>query len=81
MNNFEKYYVAAYFDESKRGLNDNLATDNFDEVVTFAHNQICQGSFVEIKNRATGQSQIYTPDEWLECIDNGDIPQSVHDLA
>lgn len=81
MNKPEKYYVAAYFDEAKRGLNDNLATNDFDEAISFAHEQIGNGSVVEIKNHITGNTQTYTPDEWLSCIDNGDVPSAVRDLA
>jgi len=81
MNKTERYYVAAYFDESKRGLDDNLATNDFEEAISFAHDCICRGTFVEIKNQITGDSKTYTPDEWLECIDIGDAPASVRELV
>lgn len=81
MNKQEKYYVAAYFDENKRGLDDNLATNDFDKAISFAHDCICNGNFVEIKNTETGNSHTYKPDEWLECINLGDIPVSVRELA
>lgn len=81
MNKTEKYYVAAYFNEHKQGLDDNLATNDFEQAVMFAHDCLCNGNFVEIKNKVTGKSHTYTPGEWLKCINLGDIPASVKELA
>lgn len=79
-DNIEKFYVAAYFDENMRGLEDNLMTDNFDEAIDFIHHYANNGNTVEIKNQITGERQVYSPDEWMEEIEYGDIPQQVKKL-
>jgi hypothetical protein len=75
-----KYYVAGYFDSRLRGLDDNLATNDFDEALNKAHELASNGDYVEITNEITGKSHTYDPDEWMEAIDYGDIPESARDL-
>lgn len=76
-----KYYVAGYFDSNLRGLDDNLATGDFDEAIDKAHELASNGDYVEITNEITGKSHTYSPDEWMEAIDfGGEVPYSTKDL-
>lgn len=75
-----KYYVAGYFDSNLRGLEDNLATHDFDEALDFAHKLASNGDYVEITNEITGKSHTYSPDDWMEAIEFGEVPSSTKDL-
>lgn len=75
-----KYYVAGYFDSRLRGLDDNLATNDFDEALNKAHELASNGDYVEITNEITGKSHTYDPDVWMEAIEYGEVPASTRDL-
>ena len=76
-----KYYVVGYFDSNCRGIDDNLNTGDFDAILDKAHELACNGDYVEIKNLDNGKSHYYTPDQWLDAIDLGGVPDSVYDLV
>lgn len=76
-----KYYVAGYFDENCRGVDDNLNSGDFDAILDKAHELACAGDYVEIKNLVNGKSHYYTSDQWMEAIEMGDVPSSVYDLV
>lgn len=76
-----KYYVAGFFDKTCRGIDDNLNTGDFDAIVDKAHDLASHGDYVLIKNMATGESQFYTPDEWMEAVELGGVPDAVYDLV
>ena len=80
-NNMKKYYAAGFFDEKLRGLSDNLLTNSFDEAVDKIHKMASDGSFVMLKNEETGESATFPPDEWMNAIDNGDIPEAAKRLV
>ena len=75
-----KYYVAGYYGSDLRGLEDNLATDDFEEALDFAHKCASNGDYVEIVNEVTGKAKLYTPDKWMEAIEFGDVPSDVYEV-
>ena len=79
-DNDPKYYVAGYYGSDLRGLEDNLATDDFEEALDFAHELASRGDYVEIVNEITGKAKSYTPDRWMEAIEFGDVPSDVYDI-
>jgi hypothetical protein len=79
-DDYYKYYVVGYFDNQQRGVDDNLQTRYFSDALDFAHDLACNGDFITIKNLITGDFVTYTPDEWMEAIDLGDVPSSVYTI-
>ena len=75
-----KYYVAGYFSSDLRGLDDNLATDDFSTALDFAHELASNGDYIEIINEVTGKAKSYTPDQWMEAIEFGDVPSDVYEV-
>ena len=60
-----KWYVACYFDSKRRGLEDNLMTDNEDRAKDFAWDMANQG-YTVVKNCETGKEAIIDPDEVID---------------
>lgn len=79
-DDYYKYYVVGYFDIQQRGVDNNLQTRYFSEALDFAHDLACNGDFITIKNLITGDFVTYTPDEWMEAIELGDVPSSVYTI-
>ena len=79
-DNDPKYYVAGYFSSDLRGLDDNLATDDFTTALDFAHELASNGDYIEIINEVTGKAKSYTPDRWMEAIEFGDVPSDVYEV-
>lgn len=80
-DNDPRYYVAGYYGSDLRGLEDNLATDDFEEALDFAHKYASNGDYVEIINEVTGKAKSYTPDQWMEAIEFGEVPSDVYDIV
>jgi len=76
-----RYCVAGYFDEKMAGLEDSMRTDDLTEALDAAHEMACRGDFVMIRNTDTGKEARFSPDEWIEAVDLGDVPDSAKDLA
>lgn len=74
-----KYIVSSYYDEKLHGLEDEISTDNFDEVIEFAHTKLSQGNMVEIENKETGKYKRINPDEYLQDFE-GEFPVNHTDL-
>ena len=79
-DNDPKYYVAGYYGSDLRGLEDNLATDDFTTALDFAHELASNGDYIEIINEVTGKAKSYTPDQWMEAIEFGDVPSDVYEV-
>lgn len=60
---FSKWYVASYYDTKRRGLEDDLETDDEDEARDFAWAKASRGGYVVVKNQETGAETIIDPDE------------------
>jgi hypothetical protein len=73
----ERYYAAGYFDESIRGLEDNLASDDPEEIKDFCHECASRGDYVEVKDQASGDVWRYNPDEWMAAVEMGKIPLQI----
>ena len=75
------YDVRAYYDGDLRGLADRRICSTQDDMIDTVHELCCfQGNFVKIVNNETGASLVFDPDTWMECIDYGDVPESIKKL-
>ena len=61
-----KWYVACYFDSKRRGLEDNLMTDDEDRAKDFAWDMANQGGYTVVKNCETGKEATIDPDEVID---------------
>ena len=75
------YYVAGYYDNLMRGLGEDLFTDSFDAVLSFANELANNGYFIKIKNLQTGSEVYYDASVWLDAIDKGDVPEDVYEVT
>ena len=76
------YCVTAYYDDSYRGRADDFASNSFDDIILKCNEYCNSGFYVEVENMGSGEGKRYTPDEWLECIDQtGEPPYSVFNLS
>ena len=64
-----KYIVCSYYDEKLHGLEDDLYTNEWDDVEEFAHRKLMQGNMIEIENTKTGKSKRINPDEYNKEFD------------
>ena len=64
-----KYIVCSYYDEKLHGLEDDLYTNEWDDVEEFAHRKLMQGNIIEIENTKTGKSKRINPDEYNKEFD------------
>lgn len=75
-----EYKVSAYYEESLRGLEDDLNTNDYEEALDFVWEKCQQGLWVEIFNTETGNSEIYSPDKFDETsTDPRDLKESMED--
>lgn len=65
--------VRAYYDGNLRGLADDFATDDWEEVKDKVHEYISDGHVVEIKNSETGVRQVWDYDGYFEDFE-GESP-------
>ena len=75
-----KYLVEGFFDNSLAVLADSKETDDFDTVKDIAWEMAFHGDFVKIRNRDTGEEQVYDPDEWEAAVECGGYPSRVMEL-
>ncbi len=71
------YEVRAFFDGNFRGLSEDRTCRTHDEMVDTVHEFCFNGNFVRVVNNDTGNSLEFDPDTWMECIDFGDVPESI----
>ena len=64
-----KYIVCSYYDEKLHGLEDDLYTNEWDDVEEFAHRKLMQGNMIEIENTKTGKNKRINPDEYNKEFD------------
>lgn len=74
------YDVRAYYDGNMRGLADSRICRTQDDMIDTVHEFCFQGNFVKIVNNETGDSLVFNPDTWMECIDYGDVPENIKKL-
>lgn len=77
-----KYIVCSYYDEKLHGLEDDLYTNEWDEVEEFAHRKLMQGNMIEIENTKTGKYKRINPDNYNEEF-NGEFtirPEELEEL-
>ena len=65
--------VRAYYDGNLRGLADDFATDDWEEVKDKVHEYISDGHVVEIRNSETGVRQVWDYDGYFEDFE-GESP-------
>lgn len=76
------YLVEAYAEPRFRGLMDDFASNKFDDAILKANEYANSGYYINIENLGSGEGKLYSPDEWLECIERtGEPPYSVYDLS
>jgi hypothetical protein len=74
------YKVRGYYDRNYRGLSDSEEFRDFSKAIDFTHEIASRGSFVVISNYETGVEKRYTPDEWMEAIEFGEVPEDVKEV-
>lgn len=75
-----KYKVRGYYDERLYGLADSYETNDLDDAIDAVHEFCSHGDYVEIQNVIDGGRLVYSPDEWLDNIDMGDVPPEIKEL-
>ena len=75
-----KYSVEGYYDSNFQGLVDSYTGDDFSEALEAAHNFVCDGDFIIIKNEQTGRTRSYSTDDWFNAIDMGEYPADVYSI-
>lgn len=75
------YSVEGYYDSNFQGLVDSYSGNDFSEALDAAHNFVCDGDFVIIKNVQTGRTRSYSTDDWFNAVDMGDYPADVYDIV
>lgn len=71
------YKIRAYYDYKFWGLADVREASTLDEAIDIVHEFCSHGLYVEIQNVQTGKKMVFTPDEWMETIDIGDVPEEI----
>lgn len=64
-----RYHVSSYYGDNYSGLEDDLRANEWDEVVTFAHEKLMNGGYVEIEDVLDGQSVRVDPDRYINAFD------------
>ena len=62
-----KWYVVGYFDTNRRGVDDNLMTDDIDEAKDFAW-EMANRAYTVVKNEETGKEVVIDPDEVIDDV-------------
>ena len=74
------FEVRGYYDNDYQGLEDDFSSENFDEVLSAAHELAARGDFILVRNDETGNEVRMSSDEWVDAIDRGDYPDEVKAL-
>jgi len=78
-----RYKVRSYYDSALKGLEDDIETDDWEEVEDFAHEHVSNGGYVKITDNKTGVEKILDYDTYFgedgENF-NGEFPLSVTDF-
>ena len=72
-DDFEIYWVQAYYSKPHRGLADDFATNDWDAALDKLVEYANKGYYVVFENCASGDGYEYDPDEVLDAVSHGDI--------
>ncbi len=76
-----RYQVKGFFGANFSGLSNSNTFDDFSRSVDELHSYASEGNYVSITDTETGEEKRYTPDEWMEAINNGGYPSDLNDIA
>ena len=73
------YSVEAYY-SANGGLAACEDTDDFSKMLDYICDYANQGYWIRVQNNMSGECVLYSPDEWLEAISEGEYPISIYEL-
>lgn len=71
------YEIRGYFDGNMRGLAESISVDTNDAMIDHVHSYCSNGDYVKVFNNRTGANVNICPDEWMESIELGDVPEYI----
>ena len=76
---YDKYTVSSYYDKACSGLEADLKTADWDEVMEFTHGKAMSGNYVVIRNTESGKEITVAPDQYREKFE-ANFPYSPSDF-
>lgn len=75
------YEVRGYYGNNFVGLAESYEVETYEEAVDKAHGCCSNALYTVITQHPSGGQVRFTPDEWMEAIDFGDVPEKIKALA